>query len=399
MKIRIFLPFISLFLFLIACDSTEITPEQADSFIKYYGSWSADQGMDIKTFNSGYLLLATTTKTTGEVAENTDITVMYLNKYGNLEGEMIHIDGGGNDEASKLILTDDGGFMVLGTLYDTSAANQDILMAKYGADLSQEWQKTIGTSANEQGVDILKYNGGYLLAGNTDKADAVTGNPQGIWDIYMLKTDESGDVEWENTFGAEGDDRSSSVIQHSEGFLVLGVSNSFNEEGQGGDDIIAIKTNYTGGETDKFTYGSIYDDYGGAVLEASEGFLIAGWVENISGENADVYLALVEKDDLHQIIWNKSFGKNLNDRAYDVLEKDGTFIVVGAQGSITGDYGYLLRVDGDGNAIAEHVYGGYNQRLHAIEVLSDGSYILTGSSGQEGNEQVCLIKLNQEGEL
>lgn len=48
-----------LILTIFSCDKLDISNVQADSFIKLFGSWSSDIGKDVKSFNNGYILLAT----------------------------------------------------------------------------------------------------------------------------------------------------------------------------------------------------------------------------------------------------------------------------------------------------------------------------------------------------
>jgi len=383
-----------LFLSILSCENLDISSTQSDSFIKLFGSWSTDIGCDVKPFDNGYLVLATTTSND---ANNTDIALIQTDKYGNQKGNIDTIDGGGNDIAGELLLTYDGGFIILGTIEDTLNNNDNIFISKYNTNAELEWQKNIGTSVNEQGVSIKAAQTGYIIAGNTNKADIVTGNTTSHWDIYLVKIDELGNIEWENNFGAAGDETTSDILVHSDGYLIIGTTNSFNESGQAGNNIIAIKTNTTGGETDKYTYGSNYNDYGSSVVEANDGFIIVGSVEIVS--NSNIYVVKIDKDDLQNIIWEKTFGTNLNDYGYDILIKDETIKVIGSQGSISGSFAYFLTTDIDGNSLDQKLYGGFNQILNSFEGTIDGGYIMVGTSGEEGNEQICLIKVNAQGEL
>lgn len=383
-----------LFLSVLSCENLDISSTQSDSFIKLFGSWSADIGCDVKPFDNGYLVLVTTTSNN---ANNTDIALIQTDKYGNQKGNIDTIDGGGNDIAGELLLTYDGGFIILGTIEDTLNNNDNIFISKYNTNAELEWQKNIGTSVNEQGVSIKAAQTGYIIAGNTNKADIVTGNTTSHWDIYLVKIDELGNIEWENNFGAAGDETTSDILVHSDGYLIIGTTNSFNESGQAGNNIIAIKTNTTGGETDKYTYGSNYNDYGSSVVEANDGFIIVGSVEIVS--NSNIYVVKIDKDDLQNIIWEKTFGTNLNDYGYDILIKDETIKVIGSQGSISGSFAYFLTTDIDGNSLDQKLYGGFNQILNSFEGTTDGGYIMVGTSGEEGNEQICLIKVNAQGEL
>ena len=376
-----------------ACENLDISSGQADTFIKIFGSWNSDIGVDVKPFKDGYVVLATITDVQND-GEETDIALIFTDKFGNQTGDLVTLDGGGNDMAAKLLKTNDGGFMVLGTLYDTLYNSEDILLAKYSSEGQLEWQKTIdGTSSNEQGKSIKLAQTGYIVVGNTDD------NAQETWDVLMIKMDNEGNVEWQNNFSGTGIDKANDVIMHGSGYLIVGETNSFNESGQAGYNILAIKTNFTGGETDKFTYGGTHNDYGNSVVEVDDGFIIVGSVENIAGGNSDAYVLKVEKDDLIDIIWNKSFGSNLNDFAYSTMKTNGDIVVVGSQEDITGAYGLFLNIDSEGNSLNTNTLGGYNQVFRAIERTSDGGFILTGNTGAEGNEQVMLVKLNPNGEL
>lgn len=390
-----------------SCDKMDISSEQADSFIKLYGDWSSDIGKDVKVFNGGYLILATTTSVD---SMNTNITIIQTDKYGNQKGKVITVDGGANDQAGKLLLTDDGGFMVIGTYEDTvhiinpgqnQYYNQDIYLGKYNSSADLEWEKFIGANNTmEQGAVVRKTTDGYILAGNTDRYDPVTENPKGTKDVYLVKIDDEGNVEWDKNYGADKTDYASDIIVHNSGYLLIGSSNSFLENGQGLFDILLIKTNFTGGETHKYTYGSIYNDYGHALIETADGYVFTGSVENISGNNADIYVAKVDQVDILDIIWNESFGSTLYDQGFDIIRNNSGFIVVGSYEVSNGTTAaYYLHADNDGNKLNDNIIGNYGQAIYSVEPTTDGGYIMIGSSGQVGNEMICLIKVNAEGEL
>lgn len=388
-----------LILTIFSCDKLDISNVQADSFIKLFGSWSSDIGKDVKSFNNGYILLATIAHPN---REDSDIALIKTDKYGNQKGVADTIDGGGDDFAAKLLLTDDGGFFILGTYKDTANNNQDIYLAKYNSEGNFDWNKFIGVNdVNENGAAIKKAQTGYIIAGSIDRNDDVTGNPKGIKDAYLVKIDDSGNVEWDRNYGADQFDYASDVIMHNSGYLIVGSSNSFTEEsGLGQYDILLIKTNFNGGETHKFTYGGIYNDYGNSVVETTDGFVFTGSKENINGDDADIYVAKVDKDNLLEIIWNKSFGDNLYDQGFDILKNENGFTVAGNYEISNGTTAAcFLNIDSEGNELFENILGSYNQSVNSVERISDGSYIMIGNSGQEGNEMICLMKLNYDGEL
>ncbi len=389
---------LGLFLLLFACDNLDISSNQAETFVKLSGSWNTDTGNDVKEFNSGYLILTTITSDN----ENTEIVLLQTDKFGNSinNGDTLSSIRGGNNTASKLLLTEDGGFIVLGTVEDTLNKNTNIYLNKFSSVVVSEWEKFIGTNCNEEGVAIKKSSTGYIIAGSTTAADAGNGNLAGYKDIYLVKVDDNGNVEWTENHGGSGDEYSSDIITINNGYLVVGTTNGFHEPGQANNNIMLIKTNLSGGSPDMVTYGSSYNDYGAAIVKANDGgYVIVGSVEDAAGVNSDVYVVKVEEE-IHNIIWTKVYGTTaFNDQGFDIIKSNGGFIIVGTKELPTGPAAYFLRIDSDGEILVENTYGGYGQTIYSIEPTSDGGYIMAGSSGVVGNEMICLIKVNSEGEL
>lgn len=390
---------LGLVLSLLACDNLDISSNQADTFIKLFGSSNSDIGNDVKEFNGGYLILATMTSED----ENSEIVLIQTNKYGNqIPNGLDTLSSlrGGNNKASKLLLTDDGGFIVLGTVEDTANNNTDIYLNKFSSNVVSEWERFIGSASNEQGTALKKASSGYIIAGSTTSEDLGNGNNEGTKDIFLVKVDNEGNVEWTENHGGNADDYSSDVIVINNGYVVLGTTNSFDEPGQNNNNIMLVETNLNGGSPDFVTYGGSNNDYGQSLVELNDGgYLILGTVENTEGKS-NIYALKVE-DNIHNILWNKEFGTTLNDMGFDLLKSGVGFIIVGSKELSGGFAGYFFQIDNDGNEIVDNTntFGGYGQIIYAIEPTSDGGYIMTGSSGAEGNEMVCLIKVNSNGEL
>jgi hypothetical protein len=386
-----------------SCDNLEITSVQKDSFIKLFGYSQVDVGNDLIEINSGYIIAATVMQ---EGEDQTDIALIKTDKYGN-QKEIKIIEGGGNDEAAKLLLTNDGGFIILGTYEDTLNKQDDIYLAKYNSDFTQVWEHFIGkisndqgVAINDQGVAIAKSGSGFIIVGNTDEKNAVNGNPQGVNDIFLIKTDTEGNTQWTNSFGGSSEDVSNDVISIAAGILILGTTNSFSEQLQGESNIILIQTNSVGNETDKFTYGGSYDDAGTSIIESGDGgYVIAGTINSIGG-HSDIYIAKLEND-IHDVIDNYSFGLSGTDEVgYGLLKTDIAYVVAGNQVSGSVESAYFLKIDNNLQTPVEEFYGGYDaQVFYSLIQTSDGGFAMVGSSGFEGNDQILLLKVNSDGEL
>jgi predicted secreted protein len=119
------------------------------------------------------------------------------------------------------------------------AGGNDFWLIKTDATGVMQWNKTYGgTGAENANCMVLTSEGGYAIAGSTTSSGA------GGTDFWLVKADASGNMQWNMTYGGTGTETGYSVVQTSdEGYALLGSTNSF---GTGGNDIWLVKTDTTG---------------------------------------------------------------------------------------------------------------------------------------------------------
>lgn len=108
----------------------------------------------------------------------------------------IRYEAGVNDtlEGRWIIQTSDGGYAVVGTW--RSSGQHDIFLLKTDANGNIQWVKTYGGSNQDWGDFVSQTSdGGYIIGGSTRSWGA------GDWDIFIIKTDASGNVQWARAFG------------------------------------------------------------------------------------------------------------------------------------------------------------------------------------------------------
>ena len=110
------------------------------------------------------------------------------------------------------------------------------------------WTRTFGGSNSDDGFSIRQtIDGGYIITGFTNSYGA------GAWDIYLLKCDMVGDLQWYNTFGGTNNDCGQCVQQTNDGgYIIAGYTYSY---GAGGKDIYLIKTDSLGNQEWYRTFG------------------------------------------------------------------------------------------------------------------------------------------------
>ena len=152
----------------------------------------------------------------------------------------------------------------------------------------QGWEKTFGGSNPDGGNSVQQTNdGGYIITGTTNSF----GNGSG--DVYLIKTDGNGDSLWARTFGGSNDERGHSVQQTTDGgYIITGNSSSF---GNGNYDVYLIKTDGSGNELWTKTFGQIGGGNGESVQQTQDGgYIITGSTWDGNGES-DIYL--IKTDD------------------------------------------------------------------------------------------------------
>jgi hypothetical protein len=298
--------------------------------------------------------------------------------------------GTGDDRASYVLQTSDGGYIVVGDTGSLGADSVDIFLVKTDANGNIQWAKTYGGIVDEYAYSVQQTSdGGYIVAGYTNSFGA------GYTDIILIKTDANGNVQWAKTYGGTGWDWAESVQQTSDGgYIVAGGTSSF---GAGG--VFLIKTDANGNVIWAKTYGGAGAS---SVQQTSDGgYILAG--ETGSWPNYDIFL--IKTDANGNIIWAKTYGGTDRDWAYSVQQtSDSGYIVAGTTLSFgAGWHDFLLiKTDANGNLQWAKTYGGtYYEFASSVQQTSDGGYIVAGWTNTfgAGGSDAFLIKTDANGNV
>jgi hypothetical protein len=298
------------------------------------------------------------------------------------------------DWARSVQQTSDGGYIVAGGTYSFGAGSADIILIKTDANGNIQWAKTYGGTYSDYAYSVQQTSdGGYIVAGLTDSFGA------GYEDIFLIKTDASGNLQWAKTYGGTYWDVAYSVQQTSDGgYIVAGYTGSF---GAGYEDIFLIKTDANGNIIWARTYGGTYEDRAYSVQQTSDGgyivagYTAAGWHE----------VLLIKTDANGNIIWAKTYGGTSWDEAFSVQQtSDGGYIVAGYTGSFGAGYSnvFLVKTDAYGNIMWAKTYGVTDlDWAFSVQQTSDGRYIVAGITYSFGVDSgdIFLIKTYANGNV
>jgi len=297
--------------------------------------------------------------------------------------------GGGS--ANSVQQTTDGGYIICGSTRSYGAGGEDILLIKTDAVGNKLWDKTFGGKTDDLGNSVQQTtDGGYIICGTTGSYYGV-----GNADVCLIKTDAVGNKLWDKTFGGSGFDGGNSVQQTTDGgYIVCGTTDSY---GDGGEDILLIKTDADGNKLWDKTFGGKKDDAGNSVQQTTDGgYIICGYTSSYGAVISSAVL-LIKTDANGNKLWDKTFGGSGFDRGNSVQQTtDGGYIVCGYTGSYEagGEDIWLIKTDADGNKIWDNTFGFRKYDYgNSVQQTQDGGYIICGYIISRWQEEFSISKL------
>jgi hypothetical protein len=170
---------------------------------------------------------------------------------------------------------------VLGFTVSFGSGLRDVWLIKTDSQGNMQWDKTFGGNASDAGFEIKETtDGGYIITGYTES------NSNGLFDVLLIKTDANGNEIWSKNIGNGNYESGSSVAQtYDGGFIITGFTIS---HGAGLRDIWLIKTDQVGNEEWNHAFGGIYNEGGHQILQTlSGGYVVVGYTESSGNGQKD----------------------------------------------------------------------------------------------------------------
>lgn len=296
--------------------------------------------MLIESSDSGIIIVGNTVSI---INGSKDILILKTNQSGHVEWHNNY----GNDEdqeAHYIHLLNDNSYIICGQSVEQNTGFNELLLMKVDLDGTEVWSKTYGGNGDDFGYSIIEENdGSILVTGMTKSFGDLNG------DAWLLKIDINGNEVWNKTYGGSGIDLSRHFISTSDGYIMIGNTTSY---GSGNNDIFLIKVDLEGNQQWSNTFGGIGTDIGRKIINCNNnGFALIGYTDSY-GEGNSFNNWLIKIDELGNLIWDKTFGGDGNDRALSGIKtSDNGFILSGFSDSNSSDLPnvFIVKTDENGN--------------------------------------------------
>lgn len=364
-------------------------------WVKYFGTDGWDSAEEVQqTRDGGYVICGVAGN---DVIHNSNLYLIRTDSAGRelwtklIEGSESRTYGTSVQE------TKDGGFIL------TGHKEWDIYLAKTNSEGEIEWSRTFGSPRSADCGSMVRQtpDGGYIVTGYTG---SYARGGEGDYDAFLLKTDELGKPEWKRTYGEKYMEQGFTVELTSDGgYFVCGYT--YSPSGGNFADVYLIKTDSSGVVEWESVIGGWNTDVGRSAQKTSDGgFIVTGRTRSFGAGNFDVYLLKVDASG--DTVWTNTFGGTGDDAAFSVVvsrdQGEEVYTITGKTDSFgDGDYDlYLLRVDADGNLIWEWTFGDdrFDEIGRWVIHSNDGGLVIAGDFGSFLGEffDIFLMKVRLE---
>lgn len=318
-----------------------------------------------------------------------DIFLIRLDSNGNV---IWHKGFGGKrlDWGTCVQRTTDNGCIITGFTNSYGSGEEDVWLIKTNDTGQEQWNKTFGGTQFDLGWSCAQTrDGGYIIGGST-KSFVMEKN-----DYLAIKTDDQGNEEWNCTYGGIGWDLGKSIIQTTDdGFIFTGLTD-VSPDGSHQVDVGVIKIDQDGDQVWHKSYGDpIMQDAGLSVIQALDGgYVIVGHTGSFQDSKVGGDIWLIKTDSTGKMAWNRTFGGFGSDVGFSVWQtKDEGYVILGETDSFGfGQYDLIvLKTDRNGNEQWDMILGGskdetvYGEGCRSIQQTHDGGYIIGGSTESFG---------------
>ena len=305
-----------------------------------------------------------------------------------------------DDAANQVLKTLDGGFIFIGTTIENDSTSRDIYLVKTDINGQVQWSKTIGTQGvSEFGNAIAALPDGYITASN-----AIL---DGYSRILLTRTDLSGNTLW-SQLSPDDSVGVRAVGVTADGFAILGAKYKSIPDGNGGSlfdsDLLAIKTDWNGIEEWRYTYGGDQLDEGYDLhIDTNQNLILAGFTKSFGAGDFDA--VVIQLDANGQEIWANTYGDSYPNLAFALTPVGDTAYAITGQYNAAGASGndiFLAKIKSDGQEEwFIDIPDAAVTIARGISTTPSGAFLITGETQVTANDDrnAFLTQIDAQGNL
>ena len=364
------------------------------SFQKSYGDSGNEKGYSITELkDSSYAMTGVTTS----FSTDKDIIVVKVDTAGivlwtrTIRGEKI-------DVGRKIMSTNDGGMVIVGSTASFGAGRRDVFLIKLDEEGKTEWAKTYGGPQNEYAFAVTPtVDGGYIIGGETSSF-GVEGS-----DILIFKTDARGNVQWSSAIGGKNVEYAFDVLEHYDGYLIGFETNTW---GMGSKDVGLFKMSKTGEFQWLYTYGGTREDNINGLLTLKDGSIaMTGITASFGYGNLDGFFLKCNKTD--ELEFARSYGDIGAEVFQGIIKTTDGYMFCGFSNSfndqLLAEDLLLVKINEKGRTKWSKTYGGIFMDVGLSMIRSSkGEVIVIGetkSFSGRSDSDIYLVKNQDNGSL
>jgi len=249
-----------------------------------YGGTEDDIGSSVRmTVDSGFVVCGTTSS----FGSNTDMYLIRIDSIGDSLWSKTY-GGSAGETGAGVRLGADSGFVLIGSTGSYGDGYSSIFLVCTGDSGDTLWTASYGGSRADFGYGLEMTNDkGCILVG------ATAPDGENFYDAILVKVDSLGGLEWDQTYGDVFEDRAYSVKTTADGgYIMAGVCDA---GGIRKNDIYMVKTDAIGGVEWEDTYGGSESDAGRMVIiDRSGNYFLTGHSYSSGSGAADVYVLSIQ---------------------------------------------------------------------------------------------------------
>lgn len=300
--------------------------------------------------------------------------------------------GEGSEQRLSIVLASEGGYLISGETDSYGADGFDIWMIKVDDDGTVQWNRTYGGEGDEGIIEVRRLSeGGYAILGRTPSIGVDDR------DLWLIKTDEDGLVRWDRRLIRPEIEGLSSFHQTPDGGFIF--AGSVLGKDRNTNDNFLFKTDGNGDEEWNHTYTRPgHESVQDLLITPDDRYLIAGSI----GKYGEMDIRLIKADKRGRTKWTANLGGHGYQVARSIYRaSDDGYVIAGHTYCAEGSNDILLmKTDPMGKELWTTSFGGQSEDyVSSVDPTSDGGYLLAGSTGSYGADpyNMWLIKTDGHG--